>query len=491
MQTFIKTVESLSDFLWGIPMIIVMLLGGSYLIYRTSGWVFKNFGYIFKNTFGKVFEKSEATDSDEKSISPVQAVSTALAGTIGAGNIVGVATAIKLGGPGAIFWLWVAALVNMTTKFAEITLAVATREKDDKGEFSGGPMYYLDNGLNMRWLAVLFSIFGAIAILGTGSLVQSNAMASSIYTITGIDLRIIGVGIMILMIVIIIGGIKRIGSFAEKVVPLMSVLYLGATIVILVIYRHELIPTLGYIVRDAFRPTAAVGGFAGATVLLTIRHGLARGIFSNEAGLGSAPMAHSAAHTDHPVRQGMWGAVEVFVSSILICTMTALVVICSGLWSDANIDANKLTAAAFEKALPVGGEMLVSIGLMFFAFTTLVSWYYYGDKCISYITKSKTIRNIYKAVYIIFSVVGSLGGLKFVWSISDVANALMVVPNFIGLILLSKELVWLVRDFNKHYKGTGKLGNYDWTFDNHWGAVFKKRKVKEHQVYDSYDYDDN
>ena len=296
---------------------------------------------------------------------------------------------------------------------------------------------------------------------------------------------------MILMIAIIIGGIKRIGAFAEKVVPLMSVLYLGATIVILVIYRNELLPTLGYIVRDAFQPTAAVGGFAGATVLITIRHGLARGIFSNEAGLGSAPMAHAAAHTDHPVRQGMWGAIEVFVSSILICTMTALVIICSGLWSDANVDANKLTAAAFEKALPVGGEMLVSIGLMFFAFTTLVSWYYYGDKCISYITKSKAIRNIYKAIYIIFSVIGSLGGLKFVWSISDVANALMVVPNFIGLILLSKQLVWLVRDFNKHYKDSGKLGNYDWTFDNHWGAVFNRRKVKETQVYESYDYDDN
>lgn len=379
----------------------------------------------------------------------------------------------------------------MTTKFAEITLAVATREKDETGEFSGGPMYYLENGLNMRWLAILFSVFGAIAILGTGSLVQTNAMANSIHTITGIDLRIIGIATMILMIVIIIGGIKRIEAFAEKIVPLMSILYLVATIVILVIYRKELIPTLGYIVRDAFRPTAAVGGFAGATVLITIRHGLARGIFSNEAGLGSAPMAHAAAHTDHPVRQGMWGAIEVFVSSILICTMTALVIICSGLWSDANVDANKLTAAAFEKALPVGGEMLVSIGLMFFAFTTLVSWYYYGDKCISYITKSKAVRNIYKAVYIIFSVIGSLGGLKFVWSISDVANALMVIPNFIGLILLSKQLVWLVRDFNKHYKGKGKLGNYDWTLDNHWGAVFNKRKVKETQVYESYDYSDN
>ncbi|MFO3715356.1 alanine/glycine:cation symporter family protein [Anaerococcus cruorum] len=491
MKTFIELVGSLSDFLWGIPMIIVMLLGGSFLIYKTRAWVFKNFGYIFKNTFGRLFEKSEATEADEKSISPVQAVSTALAGTIGAGNIVGVATAIKLGGPGAIFWLWVAALVNMTTKFAEITLAVATREKDENGEFSGGPMYYLENGLNMRWLAILFSVFGAIAILGTGSLVQSNAMANSIHTLTGLDLRIIGIAIMILMIVIIIGGIKRIGAFAEKIVPLMSVLYLGATVVILVIYRKELLPTLGYIVKDAFQPTAAVGGFAGATVLITIRHGLARGIFSNEAGLGSAPMAHAAAHTDHPVRQGMWGAVEVFVSSVLICTMTALVVICSGLWTDANIDANKLTAAAFEKALPVGGEMLVSIGLMFFAFTTLVSWYYYGDKCISYITKSKAVRSIYRLVYIIFSVVGSLGGLKFVWSISDVANALMVIPNFIGLILLSKQLVWLVRDFNKHYKGKGKLGNYDWTFDNHWGAVFNRRKVKETQVYESYDYDDN
>ncbi len=466
MERFVQIVDSLANFIWGFPMIILVLCGGGYLIYMTQGWVFRNFAYILKNTFGKFFAKGEKSGA---SISPVQAMATALAGTIGAGNIVGVATAIKFGGPGAIFWIWVAAIFSMTTKFAEVVLAVATRDRNEDGEFSGGPMYYLSNGLGQRGLAMIFAGLGAVAILGTGALVQSNAMANATFNMTGIDLRIIGFVIMLVLVLIIIGGIKRIGAFAERIVPIMTVLYLGGAIIVLIINRKAIPGAFGLIFAEAFNPSAVAGG----SLLLTIRHGFARGIFSNEAGLGTAPMAHAAADTDHPVRQGLWGAVEVFISSIIICTTTALVILTSGYWNDAAVDANSLPAMAFGSAIPSLGNIIVSLAIMLFAFTTLVSWYYYGDKCISYITKSKGIRNIYKLIYIIFSLVGSLGGLRFVWVVSDLANALMAIPNFIGLILLAPVVVRITCDFNDSYKDTGKKGDYSWSFDNHWSEAFK------------------
>lgn len=470
MAEIIKLNSKISNFLWGVPMIVVLLFGGLYLVFKSEFWVFKNFKYIFKNTFGRLLKDS---DSDENSISPFQAVSTALAGTIGAGNIVGVATAIQFGGPGAIFWMWLAAIVCMTTKMVEVTMAVATRERDDDGKFIGGPMYYISKGAGSKVLAKIFSFFAFIAIIGTGALVQSNSISESVNSITGISLPIVGIIIVIFMVLVVIGGIKRIGSFAEKIVPFMSIFYIIGCIVILIAQANSILPALKRIFVGAFTTSSAVGGFAGTTMLMSIRWGLARGIFSNEAGLGTAPMAHATSHTDHPVRQGMWGAVEVFVSSMIICTMTALVIITSDLWVNPDIEGAALTANSFSKTIPFG-KYIVALALVLFAFTTAVSWCYYGQRCVKYLTGSSKAASIFKYIYICCCYVGSIGGLKFAWGVADTANALMVVPNIIALIIMSNTFRKLLRDFNK-YKNTNKKGDYNWTYENKWKSYFSKK----------------
>ena len=280
-----------------------------------------------------------------------------------------------------------------------------------------------------------------------------------------------GIIIVIFMVLVIIGGIKRIGSFAEKIVPFMSIFYILGCIIILFFSRSEIIPALKRIVVGAFTTSSAVGGFAGTTMLMSIRWGLARGIFSNEAGLGTAPMAHATSHTDHPVRQGMWGAVEVFVSSMIICTMTALVIITSGLWVDPSLEGATLTAMSFSNTIPFG-KYIVSLALILFAFTTAVSWCYYGQRCIHYLTGSSKVANIFKYVYIGFCYIGAIGGLRFAWNVADVANALMVIPNIIALIMMSNAFRKIVRDF-RQYKD-GKQGSYEWTYENKWKPYFDK-----------------
>ena len=469
MNKIIELNEQLSDFLWGVPMIVVLLFGGIFLVCKSKFWVFKNFNYIFKNTFGRLFKDS---DSDKDSISPFQAVSTALAGTIGAGNIVGVATAISFGGPGAIFWMWLAAIICMTTKMVEVTMAVATRERDEDGKYIGGPMYYISKGTGSKFLAKLFSFFAFIAIIGTGALVQANSISESLNNITGISLSLAGILIVVFMVLVVIGGIKRIGSFAEKVVPFMAIFYIIGCIVILVSQRSEIIPAFKRIVVGAFTTSSAVGGFAGTTMIMSVRWGLARGIFSNEAGLGTAPMAHATSHTDHPIRQGMWGAVEVFVSSMIICTMTALVIITSGLWTDPDLNGAALTANSFSMTIPFG-KYLVSLALILFSFTTAVSWCYYGQRCVKYLTGSSKVASIFKYAYIGFCYVGAIGGLKFAWSVADTANALMVIPNILSLIIMSKIFIKILKDFDK-YKNSGKKGNYSWTYENKWKEYFER-----------------
>ncbi|WP_297281403.1 sodium:alanine symporter family protein [uncultured Anaerococcus sp.] len=469
MNKIIELNEQLSDFLWGVPMIVVLLFGGIFLVCRSKFWVFKNFSYIFKSTFGRLFKDS---DSDENSISPFQAVSTALAGTIGAGNIVGVATAISFGGPGAIFWMWLAAIICMTTKMVEVTMAVATRERDEDGKYIGGPMYYISKGTGSKFLAKLFSFFAFIAIIGTGALVQANSISESLNNITGISLSLAGILIVVFMVLVVIGGIKRIGSFAEKVVPFMAIFYIIGCIVILVSQRSEIIPAFKRIVVGAFTTSSAVGGFAGTTMIMSVRWGLARGIFSNEAGLGTAPMAHATSHTDHPIRQGMWGAVEVFISSMIICTMTALVIITSGLWTDPNLNGAALTANSFSMTIPFG-KYLVSLALILFSFTTAVSWCYYGQRCIKYLTGSSKVASIFKYAYIGFCYIGAIGGLKFAWSVADTANALMVIPNILSLIIMSNTFIKILKDFDK-YKDSDKKGDYNWTYENKWKKYFEK-----------------
>lgn len=469
MDYIIKLNSKLSDFLWGYPMIVVLLFGGLVLVYRSDFWVFKNFSYIFKNTFGRLVKDSK---SDENSISPFEAVSTALAGTIGAGNIVGVATAIDFGGPGAIFWMWIASFVCMTTKMVEVSMAVASRVSDDDGKYIGGPMYYIEKGAGSKILAKIFSFFAFIAIIGTGALVQSNSISESLNAMTGLNLHLGGILIVIFMLLVVVGGIKRIGAFAAKIVPIMSVFYIIGCILILIFQIENLIPALKEIIICAFNPKSFASGAAGSGILISIRWGLARGIFSNEAGLGTAPMAHATSHTDHPIRQGMWGAIEVFVSSMIICTMTALVIITSGVYKIEKFEGAALTAASFSKSLFLG-KYIVSLALVLFAFTTAVSWCYYGQRCVKYLTGSTKLSNIFKYIYIIFCYVGSIGGLKFAWTIADTANAFMVIPNILALIMMSKTFKKILDDFDK-YKDSEKSGNYSWTYDNKWEKYFEK-----------------
>ena len=459
----IKLNAKLGDFLWGYPMIIVLIFGGIVLNYRSDFWVFKNFSYIFKNTFGRLVKDSK---SDENSISPFEAVSTALAGTIGAGNIVGVATAIGFGGAGAIFWMWIASFICMTTKMVEVTMAVATRISDDDGKYIGGPMYYIEKGTGSKFLAKIFSFFAFIAIIGTGALVQSNSISESLNAMTGLNLHLGGILIVIFMLLVLVGGIKRIGAFASKIVPIMSVFYIVACILILILQIENLIPAFKEIIIGAFNPKAFAGGATGSGILISIRWGLARGIFSNEAGLGTAPMAHATSHTDHPIRQGMWGAIEVFISSMIICTMTALVIITSGMYENKGLEGAALTAASFSKSLFIG-KYVVSLALILFAFTTAVSWCYYGQRCVKYLTGSSKLSDLFKYIYIIFCYLGSIGGLKFAWSVADTANALMVVPNILALIIMSKTYRKILNDFDK-YKDSEKKGNYFWTYDKKW-----------------------
>ena len=465
----IKLNAKLGDFLWGYPMIIVLIFGGIVLNYRSNFWVFKNFSYIFKNTFGRLVKDSK---SDENSISPFEAVSTALAGTIGAGNIVGVATAIGFGGAGAIFWMWIASFICMTTKMVEVTMAVATRVSDDDGKYIGGPMYYIEKGTGSKILAKIFSFFAFIAIIGTGALVQSNSISESLNAMTGLNLHFGGILIVIFMLLVLVGGIKRIGAFASKIVPIMSVFYIVACILILILQIENLIPAFKEIIIGAFNPKAFTGGATGSGILISIRWGLARGIFSNEAGLGTAPMAHATSHTDHPIRQGMWGAIEVFISSMIICTMTALVIITSGMYENKGLEGAALTAASFSKSLFIG-KYVVSLALILFAFTTAVSWCYYGQRCVKYLTGSSKLSDLFKYIYIIFCYLGSIGGLKFAWSVADTANALMVVPNILALIIMSKTYRKILNDFDK-YKNSEKKGNYFWTYDNKWEKYFEK-----------------
>lgn len=432
-----------SGFLWGIPLIVLVVGAGIILALATGFIVYRRFGFIMKNTFGVMFSRQVA---DEGGITPFQAVSTALAATVGTGNVVGVATAVAGGGPGAVFWMWLAAIFGMTTKFAEVTLAVAYRERNELGEFSGGPMYYIRNGLGINWLGKVFALFAALAAFGIGCMVQTNSIASAMQTTFNIAPWVTGLVVAILAAVVLIGGIKRIGSVTEKVVPFMAGIYILGALIILIANASAIPGAFASIFTEAFTPTAATGGFAGATVAMAIRFGVARGVFTNEAGLGSAPIAHAAATTDHPVRQGIWGAFEVFVDTILVCTMTALVLVASGIWTSGDLAGAQLTMAAFDQHLPFG-DLIVTFALILFPFTTILGWCYYGEKSAEYLVNSSKIIMPYRLLFVILAFVGAIGGLEFVWVLADVLNALMAVPNLIGVLALSGVVAKLAKQF--------------------------------------------
>lgn len=432
---------TINGFVWGPPMLFLLVGTGVYLSFRTNFFSILKLGYVLKNTFLKMFKKDVQGEGE---ITPFQAVATALAATVGTGNIAGVATAIALGGPGAIFWMWVSAIFGMTTKFGEVVLAVKYREKTDDGRFVGGPMYYIQNGLKWKWLAIIFSIFGALAAFGIGNMVQSNSVAASLQETFSVPPLATGIVLAVLTALVILGGIKRIGAVTEKLVPFMAAIYILGAIFIIILNGSHLPEAFGLIFKHAFTPAAASGGFVGATIATAMRRGISRGVFSNEAGLGSAPIAHAAATTDHPVRQGLWGVFEVFMDTIVICTLTAMAIMVSGLW-DSGVTGAALTTQAFNEAIP-GGGYIVSIGIMLFAFSTILGWSYYGERCAEYLLGKKAILP-YRILWIPMVVVGSIGGLEFLWDLSDTLNGLMAIPNLIGVLLLSGTVISLTKEF--------------------------------------------
>jgi AGCS family alanine or glycine:cation symporter len=449
---FIMNLNStINGFVWGPPMLFLLVGTGVYLTIGTNFFSILKLGYVLKNTLLKIFSKDQ---SGEGEITPFQAVATALAATVGTGNIAGVATAIALGGPGAVFWMWVSAVFGMTTKFGEVVLSIKFREKTEDGRFVGGPMYYIANGLNMKWLATVFAVFGAIAAFGIGNMVQSNSVAASLQESFNISPLVTGLVLAVLTALVILGGIKRIGSVTEKLVPGMATIYILGAIFIIIMNGSHIPEAFGLIFGNAFTGTAAVGGFAGSTLAMAVRFGVARGVFSNEAGLGSAPIAHAASTTDHPVRQGLWGVFEVFMDTIVICTLTALAILVSGLWNTGATGA-ALTTQAFDEAI-IGGGYIVSIGIMLFAFSTILGWSYYGERCAEYLFGEKAIVP-YRVIWIPFVVIGAIGGLEFIWALADTMNGLMAIPNLVGVLMLSGTILKLTKEFFASEKEKGNL----------------------------------
>ncbi|HAS92840.1 MAG TPA: sodium:alanine symporter family protein [Clostridiales bacterium] len=444
MEALMKINSAVNGIVWG-PLIIVLIIGtGTYLSINTKFFSITKIGYVLKNTLLKMFAKD---DKGEGEVTAFQAVATALAATVGTGNIAGVATAIALGGPGAVFWMWLAAIMGMTTKFAEVVLAVNYREKTPDGRFVGGPMYYITNGLgkNWKWMAVLFAFFGTFASFGIGCMVQSNSVALSAQSTFGVPVMVTGIVLAILTGAVIIGGIKRIGAFTEKLVPFMSAIYIVGGLWLIIANASQLPRAFSLIFTNAFTGTAAVGGFAGTVMMQAIRYGVARGIFTNEAGLGSAPIAHAAATTDHPVRQGLWGVFEVFMDTIIICSITALSIMVTGVWESGESGA-VLSAMAFDVGLPGVGKYIVSIGLILFAYSTVLGWEYYGERCLEYLLGTKPIM-AYRIIWVVAVVVGAVGGLTFMWDLADTLNALMAFPNLIGVLMLSPVVFRLTKEF--------------------------------------------
>jgi AGCS family alanine or glycine:cation symporter len=434
--------RALNGLVWGWPM-IVLLMGTGVLLTILTGFVqFRRLPYAMTEVLGKVFEKGSGSGS----VTPFQAVATALASTVGVGNIAGVATAIFIGGPGALFWLWVSGLLGMCTKYAEIVTAMHYREPDETGTMRGGAMYTLRKGLGLPWLGTIFALLTSLAAFGIGNMVQANSVAASLTESFGINPQITAIVLIVLTAVVILGGIKRIGEFTSVLVPFMAILYLGGGLVIILMNITGVPAALGSVFSGAFNGSAAAGGFAGATIMMAMRYGIARGLFSNEAGLGSAPMVHAAAQTDHPVRQGMYGIFEVFVDTILICTTTGLVILLTGTWTS-DVTGAALAARAFETGLPgVWGDIIVTGGILLFAFSTLIGWSYYGETGIIYLFGAKAAMP-YRVLWLVFIYLGATGSLQVVWEVSDTLNGLMAIPNLVAVLGSIPLLLRLQKDF--------------------------------------------
>ena len=458
MENIINALNSALSFTYdnilSILMMVLLISAGLFLSIKTGFFQFRRFGYVLKNTVGMLFNKN-LHKQDKGSVSPFQAVTTALAGTIGTGSIAGVATALVLGGPGAVFWMWISALLGMVTKYSEIVLALRFREKNENGAHVGGPMYYIKNGLGKKWLAGFFAAFAMIACIGTGNATQSNSISGVLHMNFSIAPWITGVVLTIIVGVVIIGGVKRIAAVNEKLVPVMAIFFILASIVALIFNADKIPAAFALIFKEAFNFKSAFGGAAGYSILSAMRYGVGRGVFSNEAGLGSAPIAHAASSAEDPVKQGVWGVFEVFITTIIICTMSAIVVLTSGIYSEAYsagiapaVSGAALSSAAFDEAIPTIGGYGIAFSTVFFALSTVLGWAYYGESCVGYLFKNhaKTAITIYRIIYVIFVFVGAIAEINTVWLIADCFNALMALPNLIALIGLSGLVVKITRE---------------------------------------------
>lgn len=444
MEFITNAVSYINGIVWGIPMLIAILGVGLFLTFGLRLMPILKLGSGFKLLWaGRIPDK----DKDIKGeISPFNALMTSLSATIGTGNIAGVATAIFLGGPGALFWMWCTAMVGMATKFAEAVLAIKYRETDENGNYCGGPMYYIKNGLSKKWawLGTAFAVFGSIAGFGIGNTVQANSVASALESNFGLAPWVTGIIMMILVGLVLMGGIKRIADIAGKLVPLMATFYIAAGVVVLIVNAAELPAALMLIYKSAFTGTAAEGGFAGAAVWAAIRFGVARGVFSNEAGLGSAPIAHAAAQTNNPVAQGLVAMLGTFLDTLVVCTITGLAIVVTGEWTSGATGA-ALTSAAFASSLPYG-NYIVAISLSVFAFTTILGWSVYSEKCVQYLLGVKAVVP-FRILWIVVVPIGAVSSLELIWLLADTLNAMMAIPNLIALVLLSPVVFKLSKEY--------------------------------------------
>jgi AGCS family alanine or glycine:cation symporter len=431
----------LNGLVWGPPMLVLLVGTGVLLLFVTGAVQFRHLGTALREVLGKLRQPA----TGDGSVTPFQAVSTALASTVGVGNIAGVATAIALGGPGALFWLWISGVLGMGTKFAEIVVALHYREKDASGTMRGGAMYTLRK-LGLPWLGAIFALLTSLAAFGIGNMVQANSVAQSLESSFGFPPPIVGGVLVILSGAVILGGIRRIAAFAEILVPFMALVYLAGGMVVILTNLDAVPAVLGLVFDGAFSGTAAAGGFAGSTIMLAMRYGIARGLFSNEAGLGSAPLVHAAASTDHPVRQGLYGIFEVFVDTLLICTTTGLVILVTGAWETGETGA-ALSGKAFALGLPgTWGHLVVTMGLVLFAFSTLIGWSYYGETGIVYLLGTRAALP-YRLAWLVFIYLGSVGSLHLVWDIADTLNGLMAIPNLVSVLISIPLLRRLQREY--------------------------------------------
>jgi AGCS family alanine or glycine:cation symporter len=431
----------LNGIVWGPPMLILLMGTGLLLLIVTGGVQFRHLGTALVEVLGKLRRPT----AGEGTVTPFQAVATALASTVGVGNIAGVATAIFVGGPGALFWLWVSGLLGMGTKFSEIVVSLHYRERDESGIMRGGAMYNLRKQ-GLPWLGTIFALLTSIAAFGIGNMVQANSVAQSIQTSFGVSPMIVGALLVAVTATVILGGIKRIAAFAEILVPFMAIFYLAAGFIVVLMNAGRLPATIALVFESAFSGTAAAGGFAGATIMQAMRFGVARGLFSNEAGLGSAPLVHATATTDHPVRQGLYGIFEVFVDTVLICTTTGLAILLTDTWTSGATRA-ALTVNAFSAGLPgTWGGIVVTTGLVLFAFSTIIGWSYYGETGIVYLLGPKAALP-YRLLWLVFIFLGAIGSLHLVWDIADTLNGLMAIPNLISLLIALPLIRRLQREF--------------------------------------------